>query len=93
MVDLSGQYVGRYHLVEKLGEGGMATVYKAFDTRLEREVAFKIIRTDMFAPIQLDEVLKRFEREAKALARLDHPSIVKIFDFGKHEEAPYLVMP
>lgn len=92
MLDLTGRDIGRYHIVERLGEGGMATVYKAFDNRLERYVAIKIIRTDMFAPNVLEEVLKRFEREAKALARLGHPNIVKVHDFGDFEGMPYLIM-
>ena len=92
MTDLSGQYVGRYHFLERLGEGGMATVYKAYDTRLEREVAIKVIRKDAFAAETLGEVLKRFEREAKSLARLSHPNIVKVHDYGEHEGSPYLVL-
>ena len=87
-----GTDIGRYHILEQLGVGGMAVVYKAFDTRLEREVALKIIRTDRFAPDQLERVLKRFEREAKALARLDDQHIVKVHDFGEFEGSPYLVM-
>ncbi len=70
----------------------MASVYKAFDTRLERDVAVKIIRTDMFIPAALNQVLKRFEREAKSLAKLSHPNIVSIIDYGEHEGVPYLVM-
>ena len=77
MTDLSGQSFGRYHLIERLGEGGMAVVYKAHDTRLERDVAIKIIRSGAFPVDALDEVLKRFEREAKSLAKLSHPNIVK----------------
>jgi tRNA A-37 threonylcarbamoyl transferase component Bud32 len=92
MQDLTGRDIGRYHIVERLGEGGMATVYKAFDNRLERYVAIKVIRTDMFAPSVLEEVLKRFEREAKALARLAHPHIVKVHDYGDFEGMPYLIM-
>jgi serine/threonine protein kinase len=88
-----GTDIGRYHILEQLGEGGMAVVYKAYDTRLERDVAIKIIRTDQFAPAQLERVLKRFEHEAKALAHLDHLHIVKVYDFGEYEDAPYLVMP
>jgi len=66
---------------------------KHFDTRLERDVALKIIRTEQFAQAVLERILKRFEREAKALARLTHPNIVPVIDYGEHEGAPYLVMP
>lgn len=92
MTDLSGQYLGRYYLSERLGEGGMAVVYKAYDTRLERDVAIKIIRSGAFPTDALKEVLKRFEREAKSLAKLSHPNIVKVYDYGEHEGEPYLVM-
>ncbi len=92
MSDLIGQSLGRYHILEQLGEGGMATVYKAFDTRLERDVAVKIIRVDKFGRLDIDGILKRFEREAKALARLTHPNIVHVNDYGEHEGIPYLVM-
>ncbi|MCJ7622511.1 MAG: hypothetical protein MUO76_03335 [Anaerolineaceae bacterium] len=64
MKDIIGRAIGRYHVIEKLGEGGMASVYKAFDTHLEREVALKIILPGFQ---HSDSFLKRFEREAKAL--------------------------
>jgi serine/threonine protein kinase len=92
MSNLIGQSLGRYQILEQLGEGGMATVYKAHDTTLDRFVAIKVIRTDQFAPSMLDEILKRFEREAKALAKLSHPNIVHVHDYGNYEGAPYLVM-
>ena len=92
MSNLNGQYLGRYHLIEQLGEGGMAIVYRAFDTRLEREVAVKIIRQSAFPPEMMEGVLKRFEREAKSLARLSHPNIVKVHDFGEHDGSPFLVL-
>jgi serine/threonine protein kinase len=92
MSNLIGQSLGRYHILEQLGEGGMATVYKAFDTRLERDVAVKIIRRAAFPPEQLDRILKRFEREAKALAKLSHPNIVGVIDYGDYEGSPYFVM-
>jgi eukaryotic-like serine/threonine-protein kinase len=92
MSSLIDQSLGRYHILEQLGEGGMAVVYKAYDTRLERPVAIKVIRVDQFAPSVLDQVLKRFEREAKALAKLSHPNIVHVHDYGEYEGAPYLVM-
>jgi branched-chain amino acid transport system substrate-binding protein len=93
MANLAGQSLGRYHILEQLGEGGMATVYKAYDARLERDVAVKIIRRQTFPEEQLERILKRFEREAKALARLTHPNIVPVIDYGEYEGAPYLVMP
>jgi serine/threonine protein kinase len=92
MANLNGQSLGRYHIIEQLGEGGMATVYKAYDTRLEREVAIKFIRTNLFGTAVLENILKRFEREAKSLASLSHPNIVKVYDFGNYEGTPYLVM-
>jgi len=89
MADLVGQSLGRYHILEQLGEGGMAVVYKAFDTRLERNVAVKVI---LSGKEHKEKFLKRFEREAKALASLSHPNIVKVIDYGDHEGVPYLVM-
>ena len=93
MSDLIGKSLGRYHILEQLGEGGMAIVYKAYDTRLETDVAVKVIRTENILPSALERSLKRFEREAKALARLTHPNIVKVMDYGAYKDRPYLVMP
>jgi eukaryotic-like serine/threonine-protein kinase len=93
VADLLGKDIGRYKIVEQLGQGGMATVYKAFDTRLERDVAIKVIRREAFSQEVLDSVLKRFEREAKTLAKLTHPNIVPVIDYGEFEGSPYLVMP
>lgn len=87
-----GQTVGHYHIVEQLGEGGMAIVYKAFDTRLERDVAVKVILRNRFAESDTALILKRFDREAKSLAKLSHPNIVRVLDYGEHEDSPYLVM-
>jgi len=70
----------------------MATVYKAFDTRLEREVALKVVRRKAFPEDKLDRILKRFEREAKALAKLSHANIIPIIDSGEEEGTAYLVM-
>ena len=80
MADLTGQSIGRYQIISRLGEGGMATVYKARDTRLDREVALKLIRVDQFAPAMMGHILARFEREAKSLARLSRNSIVWVYD-------------
>jgi eukaryotic-like serine/threonine-protein kinase len=85
MTSLIGQSLGRYHILEQLGEGGMATVHKAFDTRLEADVAVKVIRTEKLTEGTKDRTLKRFEREAKSLARLMHPNIVKVTDYGEHD--------
>ncbi|MBN2048164.1 MAG: serine/threonine protein kinase, partial [Anaerolineaceae bacterium] len=85
-----GQSLGRYHVVAPLGEGGMASVYQAYDLNLERNVAIKIIRVDMN---QDSGFLRRFEREARALAKLDHPYILKVLDYGEERGLPYLVMP
>ncbi|MBK8782857.1 MAG: SUMF1/EgtB/PvdO family nonheme iron enzyme [Anaerolineales bacterium] len=92
MENLTGQYIDRYEILELLGKGGMAMVYKAYDSRLEREVAIKIIRRDAFPPENLHDVLKRFEREAKSLARLSHPNIVKVMDYGEYGDSPFLVL-
>ena len=92
MSGLIGQNLGRYQILEFIGEGGMATVYKARDTRLDRNVAIKIIRREAFPPDQWDTILKRFEREAKSLGGLSHPHIVGVIDYGEYESLPYLVM-
>jgi serine/threonine protein kinase len=89
MTNLIGKSLGRYHILEQLGEGGMAVVYKAYDTRLERNVAIKVILPQKQ---HTEKFIKRFEREAKALARLSHPNIVKVIDYGEHEGIPFLVM-
>ena len=93
MSKLEGQSIGRYHIIEPLGEGGMAVVYKAYDTHLECEVAVKVIRTENLPQSGVERALKRFEREAKAVARLTHPNIVKVTDYGEEDGKPYLVMP
>lgn len=92
MNNLIGQNLGRYHIIEPLGQGGMASVFKAYDTNLERFVAIKIIRTDIAGGAD-SEFLKRFQREARALAQLDHPYILKVLDYGEEGGVPYLVMP
>lgn len=90
--DLIGKPLGRYHILEQLGRGGMATVYKALDTTLDRHVAVKVIRREAFPPEKLEHMLHRFKREARALARLSHPNIVKVLDSEEEKGIPYLVM-
>lgn len=84
---------GRYQLGDEAGKGGMAVVFKAYDTRLEKQVALKIIRTDRISPEMANRTLKRFEREAKSAAQLEHPNIIKVLDYGKaNGDKPYIVM-
>jgi eukaryotic-like serine/threonine-protein kinase len=92
MPEYSGQSIGRYYIVEKLGEGGMAIVYKAYDTRLECDVAVKFIRTENLAEKNVEKTLKRFKTEAQKMAQLTHPFILPVTDFGDYEGMPYLVM-
>ncbi len=70
----------------------MGVVFEAYDTVIERRVALKMLRTDVFAPEQLPDVRARFKREAHSAGRLSHPNIVTIFDYGEHEGAPYIAM-
>ncbi|MEI7990393.1 MAG: serine/threonine-protein kinase, partial [Chloroflexota bacterium] len=93
MPELIGQSIGRYQIVAPLGEGGMATVYKAFDTRLESDVAIKFIRRENIPANQMERMIVRFEREAKRMAKFQHPNIVKVMDYGEYQGSPYLVMP
>jgi Protein kinase domain len=79
----------RYELERRLGHGGMATVYCARDLKLDRQVAIKLL-ADNFAGD--DEVRKRFSREARLAARLDHPNVVQVFDVGEDEDRPFIVM-
>lgn len=93
MSDITGKILGRYKIIEQIGEGGMAIVYKAYDSRLDTDVAVKVIRVENIPPYILKKALIRFEREAKALAKLTHPNIVKVLDYGEFEGEPFLVMP
>jgi eukaryotic-like serine/threonine-protein kinase len=79
----------RYELEDRLGHGGMATVYCARDTKLDRQVAIKLL-ADNFAGDE--DVRKRFSREARLAARLDHPNVVQVFDVGEDDGRPYIVM-
>jgi serine/threonine protein kinase len=86
---LPGSYIGQYEIVEQIGTGGMATVFKAHHPRLDRDVAIKIMHS-MF--LTDSNFIARFEREARVVARLDHPNIVPVYDYELHNGQPYLVM-
>src|SRR5687767_15241898 len=79
---------GRYRLDAQIGAGGMSTVYRAFDTTLERRVAVKLMHRDIAAD---HDQLERFRREARAVAQLSHPHIVGVIDAGEEEGRPYIV--
>ena len=79
----------RFELGDLIGTGGMGRVYRAYDTRLERDVAIKLLATDL---VDDDHSLRRFEREARAVAALSHPNIMTLFDYGTDDGQPYLVM-
>ena len=84
-----GDTLGPYEVVEQIGVGGMATVYKAYHAKLDRYVAVKVLHQSL-APEP--NFLARFQREAQIIARLEHPNIVAIYDFSEFEGSPYLVM-
>ncbi|MBU1746682.1 MAG: serine/threonine protein kinase, partial [Chloroflexi bacterium] len=88
--NLVGQNLGRYRIQELLGRGGMAWVYRAWDQQLERAVAIKVITPQS---LEMEQSMERFQREARAIARLDHPHIVQLYDFGEVQGLPYMVMP
>jgi serine/threonine-protein kinase len=88
MSDLIGRTLGHYRIVDKIGAGGMGEVYRAHDERLDRDVAIKVLHEDV---AQDAERLARFEREAKAVAKLDHPNILAIHDFGTEDGVTYAV--
>ena len=89
-MNLEGKLIGnRYEIVEKVGNGGMATVYKATDKVLKRNVAVKILRDEFTTD---EEFIKRFEAEAQSAARLTHPNIVSIYDVGVENNLYYIVM-
>ena len=85
----AGARLGPYEILTPIGAGGMGEVYKARDTRLERDVAVKILRTGGAAP---DEMRQRFVREAKAISQLSHPHICALYDVGSQDGTDYLVM-
>ncbi len=90
MEDLTGKQFGPYQIVAPLGEGGMASVYKAYQPAMERYVALKILPRHFAEDPQFTA---RFQREARVLAQLQHPYILPVFDSGQAEGYSYIVMP
>jgi len=84
-----GQKIGRYEILQVLGQGAMAIVYKAFDPYIDRTLAIKVLREERCID---SEYRMRFLREAKAAGNLSHPNIVTIYDIGEFENRPYIVM-
>jgi serine/threonine protein kinase len=85
----SGENVGPYRIIEQLGQGGMASVFKAYHAALDRYVAIKVLHP---AFLEDPQFLARFQREARVVAKLEHPNIVPVYDFAEHSGQPYLVM-
>ncbi len=99
-MSLEGSQLGRYHLLQLLGRGAMGEVYLAEDVGINRQVAIKVIRSDIYREPALDttsEALRLFQHEMRTIARLNHPHILPLFDYGEttiHETLlPYMVMP
>ena len=89
-MDLVGKYIdGRYEIIERVGNGGMATVYKAKDKVLNRFVAVKVLKEEFTTD---EEFIRRFNAEAQAAACLTHPNIVSVYDVGHEEGIHYIVM-
>ncbi len=84
-----GENVGPYRIMEQLGQGGMATVFKAYHAALDRYVALKALHPAFGEDPNFEA---RFQREARLVAKLEHPHIVPIYDYAEHEGRPYLVM-
>ena len=86
---VAGIRLGPYEILGLLGAGGMGEVYRARDTRLGREVAVKVLPEGLAGDA---DRLRRFEREARAVAALNHPNILTVYDVGTHEGVPYVVL-
>src|SRR5687767_8161808 len=84
-----GSHLGRYRIEEQLGAGGMGVVYRAYDSRLQRDVALKVLPE---RSVTDEGTRKRFRREALALSRLNHPNIATVHDFDSHGSVDFLVM-
>jgi eukaryotic-like serine/threonine-protein kinase len=89
LTDIGTVLGGRYRLVELLGQGGMATIYRARDNQLQRDVAIKILRPEYGTD---PDFIERFRHEAQSAASLNHPNVVGVYDFGTDPVGPFIVM-
>ncbi|MCC6300138.1 MAG: serine/threonine protein kinase [Anaerolineales bacterium] len=84
-----GQMLGAYRIISQIGQGGMATVYKAYQPSMDRNVAIKVLPRQL---AESPEFAARFQQEARIIARLEHPHILPVFDFGESDGVTYFVM-
>ncbi len=89
MPNVDNLFLGRYQLMKQVGRGGMAAVFLATDIQTRRQVAIKVLSTQ---PVSTDQYKSRFRQEAKSLAQLSHPNIVRVLDYGEVGGRPYLVL-
>ena len=86
---LDGATIGQYRIIEQIGRGGMAMVYRAHDPRFGRDVAIKVLPREFLHDPMFRE---RFQREARMIAQIEHSAIVPVHDYGEYEGQPFLVM-
>jgi serine/threonine protein kinase len=86
------EQLGKYRIDSTLGKGAMGVVYKAFDPFIERVVALKTIRKELFSDSQQADLISRFKNEAQAAGRLNHPNIVMVYDYGEDADSAYIAM-
>ena len=84
-----GQMLGPYRIISQIGQGGMATVYKAYQPSMDRNVAIKVLPSKL---AESQEFIQRFQQEARIIAKLEHPHILPVFDYGENDGVTYFVM-
>ena len=89
MTDLSGKTLGQYKIIKSIGQGGMAKIYLAHQPSVKREVAIKVLSSDLQENASF---VKRFSQEVEVIAQLQHPQIIPVYDFGKQDHELYIVM-
>ena len=86
---MTRETIARYEIQSEIGRGGMAAVYLAYDPNFRRNVAIKLVSSNLQENVVFRE---RFEREAHLIAKIEHPAIVPVYDYGEQNNQPYLVM-